>query len=312
MRGAVVAAITEPTRRQFLVHLSGLGLLLSHPMELLAQGKMPTRVIPVSGEALPVIGFGSTKAVRLILEDGPDPISSVLRMLLRYGGRVVDSSPRTEEIDAKFGEVLSAPEFVDTIFLATKINTTGKDAGIQQMRQNQRLFRRRTMDLVQIESLTDLDTHWPSLLSWKASGETRYIGVTTANYSGHDRLEAFMKSEKTDFVHVNYSVMEPRAEERLLPLARDRGVAVLVNRPFMNGEFLKKMSGQPLPPWTTDFDCKSWAQFSLKYILANPSVTCVFTETTDPGHMEENAQAAFGRLPDEPTRKRMRELVQSV
>ena len=131
--------------------------------------------------------------------------------------------------------MLNAPEFVDTLFLATKINTTGKDAGIQQMRQNQRLFRRRTMDLVQIESLTDLDTHWPSLLSWKASGETRYIGVTTANYSGHDRLEAFMKSEKTDFVHVNYSVMEPRAEERLLPLARDRGVAVLVNRPFMNG-----------------------------------------------------------------------------
>ena len=166
------------------------------------------------------------------------------------------------------------------------------------------------MDLVQIQSLRDLETHWPNLREWKESGQARYIGVTVSSYNNYERLEAFMRREPLDFVHLNYSVAETRAEERLLPLAQDRGMAVLINRPFMNGSYFQRVSGRELPAWAADFDCTTWAQFSLKYILAHPTVTCVLTETTNPAHMEENIQAAFGRLPDEATTRRMRELVQ--
>ena len=301
--------MTPTNRREFLAQLSSLGVLLSRPFPTRAQDAIPLRVIPATGESLPVIGFGSTKAVVQIPEAGTDPLRSVMRMLVEYGGRVVDTGPRSEEIDSQFGRVLNQPELRDKLFLATKINTRGREAGIQQMRQAQLTFGRRTMDLIQIQSLTDLAVHWPNLRDWKDTGEARYIGVTVSSYNDYERLEAFMSSEPLDFVHLNYSVVETRAEERLLPLAQDRGMAVLINRPFMNGSFFQRVSGRELPEWAADFDCTTWAQFSLKYILAHPTVTCVLTETTNPEHMEENIQAAFGRLPDESTKLRMREVV---
>jgi len=260
---------------------------------------------------LPVIGLGSTKAVLQIPTTGTKPLASVLRMLLDYGGKVVDTAPRSEDIDGPFGKLLADPDLHD-LFVATKIHATGQAAGIAQMRETQRLFGRRTMDLVQIESLIDLDTHWPSLRGWKETGEARYIGVTVSSYEGYERLEAFLRRETPDFVHLNYSVMEPRAEDRLLPLAQERGAAVLVNRPFMNGEYFRRLGERALPAWASDFDCASWAQFSLKYILGHPAVTCVLTETTNPKHMEENIRAAFGRLPDESAKRRMRALVQGL
>ena len=231
-------------------------------------------------------------------------------MLLEYGGRVVDTSPRTPEIDAEFGEVLAAPEFSGRLFVSTKINTDGEASGIAQMRQNQQLVGSRTLDLLQVESMRDLDAHWPNVLRWKDSGEARYIGVTVSSTQQHDQFESFMRAEPLDFVQVNYSVMEPGAEERILPLARDLGMGVLINRPFMNGSYFGRVSGRSLPEWASEFDCASWAQFSLKYILAHPAVTCALTETTNPEHMEDNIQAAFGRLPDDATKRRMRELVQ--
>ena len=299
-------------RREFLAQLSTLGVLLSRPFPTRAQDAIPLRVIPATGESIPVIGFGSTKAVVQIPEVGTDPLRSVMRMLVEYGGRVVDTGPRSEEIDSQFGRLLNEPELRDKLFLATKINTRGREAGIQQMRQAQLTFGRRTMDLIQIQSLTDLEVHWPNLREWKDTGEARYIGVTVSSYNDYERLEAFMRSEPLDFVHLNYSVVETRAEERLLPLAQDRGMAVLINRPFMNGSFFQLVSGRELPEWAADFDCATWAQFSLKYILAHPTVTCVLTETTNPEHMEENIQAAFGRLPDESTKLWMREVVQGI
>ncbi len=301
--------MTPTNRREFLTQLSSLGVWLSRPFPTRAQDAIPLRAIPATGESIPVIGFGSTKAVVQIPEAGTDPLRSVMRMLVEYGGRVVDTGPRSEEIDSQFGRLLNQPELRDKLFLATKINTRGGQAGIQQMRQAQLTFGRRTMDLIQIQSLTDLAVHWPNLREWKDTGEARYIGVTVSSYSGYERLEAFMRSEPLDFVHLNYSVVETRAEERLLPLAQDRGMAVLINRPFMNGSFFQRVSGRELPEWAADFDCASWAQFSLKYILAHPTVTCVLTETTNPEHMEENIQAAFGRLPDESTKLRMREVI---
>ena len=274
-----------------------------------AQTPLPTRPIPGTDETLPIVGFGSSKPVLEIPTEGTEPIAAVIRMLLEHGGRVVDTSPRTPEIDAEFGQVLTAPEFSDRLFVATKINTDGEAAGIGQMRQNQRLVGRRTLDLLQVESMRDLDVHWPNVLRWKESGEARYIGVTVSSNARHDAFESVMRSEPLDFVQVNYSVMEPGAEDRLLPLAQDLGMAVLINRPFMNGSYCGRVSGRTLPAWAADFDCATWAQFSLKYILAHPAVTCVLTETTNPEHMADNVGAGFGRLPDEATKRRMRELV---
>ncbi len=307
--GASSITTPGPNRRDFLVQALGLGALLSHPTHLPAQERLPTRTIPASGEAIPVVGFGSSKPVLESPTEGTEPIANVIRTLLEYGGRVVDTSPRTEEIDRDFGRVLQDPELRDRLFLTAKININGEQNGIDQWRQTQRLFGRRTVDLLQVESLRDIDLHWPNVRAWKDSGEARYIGVTVSANARHGLMETFMRENSPDFVHVNYSPMENRAEERLLPLAQDRGMAVLINRPFMNGSYFGMVAGKELPEWAADFDCETWAQFSLKYVLANPAVTCVLTETTNPEHMEENIHAAFGRLPDESTKRRMRELI---
>ena len=304
-------AAPKPNRRDFLAQAMGLGALLSTPARLLAQERLPTRMIPSTGEPIPVVGFGSSKPVLESPTEGTEPIANVLRTLLEHGGRVIDTSPRTEEIDRDFGRVLQDPQVRDRLFLAAKINIDGEQNGIDQWRQTQRLFGRRTVDLLQVESLRDIDLHWPNVRAWKDSGEARYIGATVSANFRHPLMETFMRENSPDFLHVNYSPMENRAEERLLPLARDMGMGVLINRPFMNGSYFGMVSGKELPAWAAEFDCQTWAQFSLKYVLANPAVTCVLTETTNPEHMEENIQAGFGRLPDESTRSRMRELIRS-
>ena len=268
---------------------------------------LPRRVIPGSREKLPIVGLGSTKPVRFIREAGTGPIESVIHKLLSYGGCVVDTSPRPAELDARFGLVLQQAEFRDSLFVAAKVTVTGKEQGIAQIEQTQRLFGRDPLDLLQISSLTDLDTHWPTLRAWKEADKVRYIGVTVAHERLYETLEAFMKRESPDFVQLNYSVMEYTAEERLLPLAEDMGIATLVNGPFMNGEFFGRVAGHDLPDWAAEFDCESWAQFSLKYILAHRAVTCVLTETTKPHHMEDNARAGLGRLPDTAMQHRMRD-----
>ena len=311
-----MAIPNDTTRRDFLISLVGAGAVLATRLPALgntlsAQTTLPTRPIPGTGETLPIVGFGSSKPVLEIPTEGTEPVTAVIRVLLEHGGRVVDTSPRTPEIDEEFGQVLAAPEFSGRLFVATKINTDGEASGIEQMRQNQELVvGSRTLDLLQVESMRDLDVHWPNVRRWKDSGEARYIGVTTSSIGQHEAFEAFMRAEPLDFVQINYSVMEPNAEERLLPLAQDLGLAVLINRPFMNGSYFGHVSGRELPEWASEFDCESWAQFSLKYILAHPAVTCALTETTNPEHMEDNIGAACGRLPDEATKRRMRELVQ--
>ena len=186
-----------------------------------------------------------------------------------------------------------------------------RSVGIKQFRDALRNYQRDVIDLVQIFSLTDLDTHWPSLKEWKAEGAARYIGVTVSQDSRHAELEQFLQRERPDFVQMNYSITERAVEEHLLPLAADRGVAVVINRPFMNGAYFERLEGTPLPDWSREF-CDTWAQFSLKYILANPSLTSVLTETSDPKHMEENVLTAAGELPNRKERRRMREFIATV
>ncbi len=300
------------TRRDVLAMLSAVGVAGLGPARSFAQEQMPRRAIPSTGEMLPVVGLGSSKVVSQVSTNGPQALAAVLRALVANGGSVVDTWPRNPENDAGFGRVTSEPDLRDSLFITTKIDQIGKDAGIEQFRQTQRLYNRETIDLAQIFSLTDLDVHWPSLKDWKAAGHARYIGVTVAQYGLYEQLEDFLQRETPDFVQMNYSITERRAEQRLLPMAADQGLAVLINRPFMNGAYFGRLEGQPVPEWAAEFDCTSWAQFSLKYILAHPAITCVLTETSNPRHMEENAQTAFGRLPDAAARARMKAFIDEI
>ena len=292
--------------------LSAMGGAGLGPARSLAQEQMPLRAIPSTGEMLPMVGLGSSKVVSQISTSGPQALAAVLRALVANGGSVVDTWPRNPENDAGFGQVTSEPDLRDSLFITTKIDQIGKAAGIAQFRRTQQLYNRETVDLAQIFSLIDLDVQWPNLKDWKADGHARYIGVTVSEYRHYEQLEDFLQRETPDFVRMNYSITERRAEERLLPLAADQGLAVLINRPFMNGAYFVRLEGQPVPEWAAEFDCTSWAQFSLKYILANPTITCVLTETSNPRHMVENAQTAFGRLPDAAARARMRAFIDAV
>jgi diketogulonate reductase-like aldo/keto reductase len=214
------------------------------------------------------------------------------------GGSVVDTWPRDPVNDAGLGSVLNEPDLRDALFVTSKIDQAGKEAGVQQFRETQRLYGKETIDLLQIFNLTDIENLWPVLKELKEQGHARYIGVTVSKYDLYERLESFLGKATPDFVQVNYSITERRAEARLLPLARDTGLGVLINRPFMNGAYFRRLGGRPLPEWAAEFDCESWAQFSLKYILAHTAITCVLTETSNPLHMEENAASSIGRMPE--------------
>jgi diketogulonate reductase-like aldo/keto reductase len=300
------------TRREFLGAMTALGALAVTAGPASAQATMPTRPIPSTGEPLPVIGLGSSKPVDQIAAEGTEALTRVLRTLVEHGGRVVDTWPRNAANDAGLGEILSLPDLRDALFVTSKIDRIGREAGLAQFREAQRLYRREQLDLMQIFSLTDLYTHWPTLRALKDSGEARYIGVTVSDERNYEPLERFLDREQPDFIQVNYSITEREAEQRILPLASDKSIAVMINRPFMNGVYFDRLGGAAVPDWAAEFDCTSWAQFSLKYILANPHLTCVLTETTNPVHMAENARSAFGRMPDAAARERMRRLIDEL
>ncbi len=236
----------------------------------------------------------------------------MLRTLVEHGGKLVDTWPRDASNDRGLGSVINLPDLRDALFVTTKIDQVGREAGIEQFRATQRNYGRDRLDLVQIFSLTDLDVHWPSLQQWKEAGDTRYIGVTVAESRLYDQLVSFLGRETPDFIQVNYSLTERESEDRIIPMAADKGIGIIVNRPFMNGAYFGRLEGQSLPAWTAEFDCTSWAQFSLKYILANPALTCILTETSNPLHMAENALTALGPTPDEAARARMRAFIDSI
>ena len=307
---------TLATRREFVVRASAvaaaLGLAGCQSFAELAQPAMPRRRIPATGEMLPVIGLGSSKPVEEIAKNGVEPITAVLRALVANGGKLVDTWPRNADNDAAFGRVASLPDLRDKLFVTTKIDKVGKEAGLAQFRETQRLYQRKKLDLVQIFSLTDVDTHWPTLKDLKAAGDARYIGVTVAESRLYEPLERFLMREKPDFIQVNYSITERESEKRILPFAADHGLAVLINRPFMNGTYFDKLKQRPLPDWAAEFDCTTWAQFSLKYILANPAVTCVLTETSNAEHMADNARTSLGPVPNAAQRERMGAFIDEV
>jgi len=302
--------LTTTTRREFFA-LSGGAALGCASGTVWAQQSMPVRAIPSTGETLPIIGLGSTRPVTAIAEDGPDRVEAVVRALVEHGGRVVDTWPRNADNDRAFGRIISAPDLRGKLFVTINLDQVGQ-AGIDQFHQTLDRYNRDSIDLVNVGSLIDLDIRWPSLKAWKEMGQARYIGVTAAQATLYDRLESFLQSETPDFVEINYSVTEREAELRLLPMLADRGIAVLISRPFMNGAYFERLEDQPLPAWTADFECRSWAQFSLQYILANPNISCVLTETTNPAHMTENALTASKPVPNADARRRMREFIDAA
>ena len=267
---------------------------------------MITRPIPRTGEALPVIGLGTwqTFDVGTSASDRA-PRAGVLKALFESGGSVVDSSPMYGRAEGVVGDLLAEAGTRAKAFLATKVWTTGREAGIAQMKQSMKLLRTDRIDLMQIHNLLDWQTHLPTLQAWKKDGRIRYLGVTHYTESAHGTLEAVLRLGGFDFVQVDYSVEDRGAERRLLPFARDNGVAVMINLPFGGGGLLRKLARRKLPDWAGEIGCTSWAQLLLKWVLANPAVTCVIPGTSKPEHMRDNAQAGVGTYPDAALRQRI-------
>ena len=274
---------------------------------------MLTRVIPSSGEKLPVIGLGTWQAFDVDLAtDNRRQLEEVLSLLVKLGGRVIDSSPMYGRAEEVIGELTAALGIRDKLFLATKVWTHGKENGIKSMERSMALLRTKRIDLMQVHNLMDVQTHLATLREWKQRGRIRYLGITHHEAGAFPDVEKIMRSEKLDFLQINYSLMEREAEQRILPLAQERAIAVLINRPFGAGDLFGKVRSKPLPDWATEFDCRSWAQFFLKWIVAHPAVTCAIPATDKPVHLQDNVQGGVGRLPDEKMRRRMVELVSSL
>ncbi len=267
------------------------------------------RRIPGTGEIIPAVGLGTSDEFETVPGQNLEPLREVLRRFVALGGTLIDTAPIYGNAEAVIGDLVSGLGIGEQLFLATKVRTRGRQAGIEQMQRSERLLDKRPLDLIQVHSLVDVDTQLDNLRRWKEVGRVRYIGITHSRVFAFDALERLMRNVKLDFVQLNYSFTEPDAERRLLPLAADKGIAVLANRPFENGAMFRRVKGKPLPEWAHEFDCKSWAQFSLKYILAHPAVTCVIPATSNPDHLVDNMGAGLGVLPDARTRRRMREYV---
>ncbi len=233
----------------------------------------------------------------------------MLEVLFAGGGKVIDSSPMYGRAEGVVGDLLEEMGAHARAFLATKVWTTGREAGREQMDRSFRLLRADRIDLMQIHNLVDWETHLKTLRAWKEAGRFRYIGITHYTTGAFDEVMSVMRSEPLDFVQIPYSIAVRAAEQELLPLAREKGIAVIANRPFEGGGLFGRVRGRPLPSWAAEFDCDSWAQFFLKFILSHPAVTCVIPGTSDPEHMRDNLGAGRGRLPDTPTREKMAALI---
>jgi aryl-alcohol dehydrogenase-like predicted oxidoreductase len=311
-----IRKLNQITRREAvrLIGASAAGLALPSITRAANESStMLTRTISSSGEKLPVIGLGTWRAFDVDLTtDNRRQLEEVLSLFVKLGGRVIDSSPMYGRAEEVIGDLTATLGIRDKVFLATKVWTRGKENGIKSMEHSMSLLRTKRIDLMQVHNLVDVQTHLATLREWKQQGRIRYLGITHHEAGAFPDVEKIMRSEKLDFLQINYSLMEREAEQRILPLAQERGIAVLINRPFGAGDLFGKVRSKPLPDWATEFDCRSWAQFFLKWIVAHSAVTCGIPATDKPGHLEDNMQGGVGRFPDEKMRRRMVELVSSL
>jgi diketogulonate reductase-like aldo/keto reductase len=298
-------------RRTMLRNLAGLSTLPLLPHFTLMERTIAKRKIPSSGEWLPVIGLGTWQTFDVgNSSDETTPLTDVLKTLVDQGGTLVDSSPMYGRSESVVGALSTKANLNSKLFMATKVWTTGKESGIKQMKESFRLLKRPVIDLMQIHNLTDWKTHLSTLRQWKEEGLIRYIGITHYTEGAYGRVEEIMRKEKIDFLQINYSIRSRKAEDTLFPLASDKGVAVLINRPFEEGSLFQLVKGKDLPAWAGEFDCNSWGQFFLKFIISHPSVNCAIPGTSKPRHMLDNIMAGYGKLPDDSQRKKMIKLIE--
>ena len=287
------------TRRELLA------LTAAASATLLVRGKlkpaMLTRPIPHTGEPLPVIGLGTWQTFDVA---DPEPLRPVLARFAERGAKLVDSSPMYGSAEEAVGALATSE-----LFLATKVWTSGREAGIAQIGRSMQRMRTQRLDLLQVHNLLDVETHLRTLRSMKEAGRIRYIGITHYSAGAHARVEEVLQKEPVDFLQINYSLAEPEAAARLLPLAAEKGVAVIANRPFAEGALFRAVRGKKVPEWAAEIDCTSWAQLFLKWIVSHPAVTAAIPATADLRHLDDNLAAGFGRMPDAAMRKRIADTV---
>ena len=264
--------------------------------------------IPSSGERIPTVGIGTWRTFDVGASAAERaPLKEVLRQVVGLGGRVVDSSPMYGAAESVVGEISAELGLRDKLFMATKVYTSGREEGIRQMQTSFRRMRVERMDLMQVHNLLDVSTHTPTLKDWKAKGRVRYIGITHYTASAYAEVERWLKTGAYDFVQINYSLAERDAEKRLLPLAAERKVNVIINRPFAGSSLFRQTKGKALPPWAAELGIASWAQYFLKWIVSHPAVTCAIPGTGRPEHMRDNLAAGRGPMPAAAARRKMLE-----
>jgi diketogulonate reductase-like aldo/keto reductase len=296
------------SRRRFLAQSAALAVAATLPVASFAEESMRTRLIPGTNESLPVVGLGAPDIFTNLPPEGAELPKAVIQAMVDLGGRLLDTNPFFRPDVPVIGQLLSEMNLQTELFLTGKITVSGKQEGINHLERTVANLNKRPMDLLMVHNMRDLENHWPTLKDWKEEGRVRYIGVSRTRTEDFAPLEKFMKNEQPDFLMIGYSITQQGPAERILPLAADSGVAVIGAEPFKaldDGSYFKVVAGKPLPAWTSEFDCESWAQFSLKYILSNPAITSVVTETSKVKHVIDNMRAGYGRLPDEATRRRM-------
>ena len=267
---------------------------------------MVTRKIPSSVEMLPVIGLGTWQSFDVGAEAAARaPLENVLREFAALGGKLIDSSPMYGRSEEVAGDLIAKIGLREKLFIATKVWTSGKAAGIAQMEDSMKKLRAKPIELMQVHNLLDVDTHLRTLGDYKRESRVRYIGVTHYTASAFDAVAKIIRAHAVDFLQINYSAGEREAEKLLLPLARERGIAVIVNRPFAGGELLRRLRGTALPAFAAEIDCVSWAQLLLKFVVSHPSVTCAIPATTRVEHLRDNMGAGGARMPDEKLRARI-------
>lgn len=292
------------TRRDALKLAAAAGLTPT-VLQAATDATMRTRAIPSTGEPLPVVGLGTYEVFDV--SGSPQELAmrrDIVDRLLEAGGSLVDTSPMYNRSERIIGKILDNSSRRDDCFLATKVWTDGKDKGAAQMQRSAELMNTEVIDLMQVHNLRDTDVHMRTIREWQESGRLRYNGLTHYTASALDDMEAAMKKHKPQFIQINYSLGEREADERLLPLAADMGIAVIANRPFVTGSLFAAVRGRELPDWATGF-ADSWGQFFLKYIIGHEAISCVIPATSKATHMADNLGAGFGPLPDAATRERM-------
>jgi diketogulonate reductase-like aldo/keto reductase len=298
----------DPRRRALLAALAAAAVRPS-----VAQPALLVKPIPSSGEPLPVIGVGTWQTFD-VRGDGAAraPLREVLKTFSQAGGRVIDSSPMYGAAESVVGELSAELGLREKLFMATKVWTSGREEGIRQMENSFRRMRVEHMDLMQVHNLADVATHTETLKEWKSKKRVRYIGITHYTASAYADVERWLTSGQYDFLQINYSLAERDSEKRLLPMAAERRIAVIANRPFAEGALFRRVKGKALPPWAGELGIASWAQYFLKWIVSHPAVTCAIPGTGRPEHIKDNVAAGFGALPIEAARKRMAEYFDSL